>query len=211
MKTPGLYTWSWGLPNSRDHQDLLVSHKPGRITYYAQPSVSAAAQSNMKLLILALLAVFYDFSAAQFQVLDANAVANTTSVTISDACLNALQGTVNCNSSLVNIAAADSFYGIDNDTYATLCSEGCSSSLESYHNAVSSACSDQPEAWSGYPATYFGDVYWATYNLSCLADPHTGSSCMGTYLLTTWVCASISLLTLCGDRLLQQYFEQLYG
>ncbi|OOF93376.1 carbohydrate-binding module family 50 protein, partial [Aspergillus carbonarius ITEM 5010] len=102
-----------------------------------------------------------------------------TSVTISDACLNALQGTVNCNSSLVNIAAADSFYGIDNDTYATLCSEGCSSSLESYHNAVSSACSDQPEAWSGYPATYFGDVYWATYNLSCLADPHTGSSCMG--------------------------------
>ncbi|KAJ6086049.1 LysM domain protein [Penicillium sp. IBT 16267x] len=133
----------------------------------------------MNSLVLALSAIFYGFCQAQFQVLDADAIANITAVTLSDACLDALQGTVNCNSSLVNIAAADSFYGIDNETYVFLCNDGCSSSLESYHSSVSSACAGQDEAWSGYPATYFGDVYWATYNLSCLAEPISGSSCMG--------------------------------
>ncbi|OQE12254.1 hypothetical protein PENVUL_c001G06580 [Penicillium vulpinum] len=132
----------------------------------------------MNSLALALSVIFYGLCQAQFQVLDADVIANSTAVTLSDACLDALQGTVNCNSSLVNIAAADSFYGIDNETYVFLCSDGCSSSLKSYHNSVSSACAGQDEAWSGYPATYFGDVYWATYNLSCLAEPTSGSSCM---------------------------------
>lgn len=141
---------------------------------------------SMNSLVLALSALFYGFCQAQFQVLDADATAISTAVTLSDACLDALQGTVNCNSSLVNIAAADSFYGIDNETYVFLCNDGCSSSLESYHSSVSSACAGQDEAWSGYPATYFGDVYWATYNLSCLAEPTSGSSCMGKILLAIW-------------------------
>lgn len=133
----------------------------------------------MKSLVLALSAIFYGFCQAQFQVLNADDIANSTAVTLSDACLDALQGTVNCNNSLVNIAASVSFYGIDNDTYSFLCNDGCSSSLESYHSSVSSACAGQDEAWSGYPATKFGDVYWATYNLSCLAEPTSGSSCLG--------------------------------
>lgn len=137
---------------------------------------------NMALSILALWAIFYGFALAQFQVLDADSIANSTMVILSDACLNALQGTVNCNNSLVSIAASDSFYGMNDEIYPSLCNDDCSSSLASYHNAVLSACGDQPEAWSGYPATYFGDVYWATYNLSCLVDPTTGSSCMGMFL-----------------------------
>ncbi|RAK85566.1 hypothetical protein BO79DRAFT_231493 [Aspergillus costaricaensis CBS 115574] len=118
-----------------------------------------------------------------FKVLDAETIANSTSVTFSDACLTALQGTVNCNSSLVNIAAADDVYDINNNTYAYLCTDSCGSSLELYHNTVSSACAGQDEVWSGYPATYFGDMYWASYNLSCLADPTSGASCIELYRL----------------------------
>lgn len=133
----------------------------------------------MKSFGLVVLTASFTLCQAQFQVLDADSIANSTSVTLSNACLTALQGTVNCNSSLVNIAAADDVYGINNDTYAYLCTDSCGSSLESYHNTVSSACAGQDEAWSGYPPTYFGDVYWASYNLSCLADPTSGASCIG--------------------------------
>lgn len=129
----------------------------------------------MKSFGLVVLAAFFTLCQAQFQVLDAESIANSTAVKFSDACLTALQGTVNCNSTLVNIAAADDVYGINNDTYAYLCTNSCCSSLEIYHNTVSSACAGQDEAWSGYPATYFGDVYWASYNLSCLADPTSGA------------------------------------
>ncbi|PYH28141.1 LysM domain protein [Aspergillus neoniger CBS 115656] len=105
----------------------------------------------MKSFGLVLLAAFFTLCRAQFQVLDAETIANSTSVTFSDACLTALQGTVNCNSSLVNIAAADDVYGINNNTYAYLCTDSC------------------------------GDVYWASYNLSCLADPTSWASCIELY------------------------------
>ncbi|GAA91092.1 carbohydrate-binding module family 50 protein [Aspergillus luchuensis CBS 106.47] len=137
----------------------------------------------MKSFGLVVLAAFFTLCQAQFQVLDAESIANSTAVKFSDACLTALQGTVNCNSTLVNIAAADDVYGINNDTYAYLCTNSCCSSLEIYHNTVSSACAGQDEAWSGYPATYFGDVYWASYNLSCLADPTSGAHALSYQLL----------------------------
>lgn len=137
----------------------------------------------MALPVLAFWAtfLFYASALAQFQVLDPSIV-NTTAATLSTACLNALQGTVNCDPYFQSVAASDNFAAIDDEIYDSICNANCSSSLASYHSAVSSACSGQPQPWSGLPATYFGDVYWATYNLSCLADPTTGLSCMSTLL-----------------------------
>ena len=95
---------------------------------------------------------------------------------------NALQSTVQCNSSLVSIAVSDYFYQLDDSDFTSSCSSTCSSSIAKYHNSVASSYAGQPQPWSGYPATYFGDVYWSSYNLTCLTDSKTGKSCMCTSL-----------------------------
>ncbi|KAH9206729.1 hypothetical protein DL95DRAFT_347253 [Leptodontidium sp. 2 PMI_412] len=115
---------------------------------------------------------------AQFQVFENGTVANSTNVALSTACVNALQSTVQCNSSLVSIAVSDYFYQLDDSDFTSLCSSTCSSSLAKYHNSGVSSCAGQPQPWSGYPATYFGDVYWSSYNLTCLTDSKTGKSCI---------------------------------
>jgi hypothetical protein len=114
---------------------------------------------------------------AQFQVLSNETLANTTS-SLSDACLLALQGTVQCNSSLQGIAASDYFYQLDDSDFGSFCAESCGQSLAAYHESVDAACAGQPQPWDGYPMTYFGDLLWASYNLTCLTDPTSGESCM---------------------------------
>ena len=134
----------------------------------------------MLLSVIALTAVICSPAWAQIQVLDPNSLSNSTA-SLSAACVTALEATINCNSGLVPIAASGNFYSVNDDVYTSLCTTACSSSLASYHDNVVSACGSTPQAFTGYPNTYWGDVYWATYNLSCLADPTTGASCMGQY------------------------------
>ena len=134
--------------------------------------------------VFAFLSFLHRGVFAQFQIFENGTVTNSTLVDLSDACVNALQGTVQCNSSLVSIAAADYFYQLDDSDFTSLCMPSCASSLAEYHDSVASSCAGEPQAWAGYPATYFGDVFWASYNLTCLTDPTTGDSCMCTSLQT---------------------------
>lgn len=58
-----------------------------------------------------------------------------------------------------------------------LCDPRCGVSLANYHSDVSSACASDVQPFDGLPATYFGDVAAATYNLTCLTDSSTGEYC----------------------------------
>lgn len=118
----------------------------------------------------------FQIAFADFQIL--SDVANSTLVPLTSACLTALQSTVQCDQSLETVSGSDYYFGIDNGTQSSLCTDACEESLSSYHESVSNACAGQDQPWDGYPANYFGDLLWATYNYSCLADPKTGSSCM---------------------------------
>lgn len=117
-------------------------------------------------------------STAGFAVLPPGTVANSSIVNLTTQCINAMESTVQCDDNLNTIAAADYYLQVDTADFQSICTTACSTSLTTYHQNVSSACAGQPEAWSGYPATYFGDVLWASWNLTCLSDPKTGQSCM---------------------------------
>jgi hypothetical protein len=96
---------------------------------------------------------------AQFQISENGTITNSTLVELLDACVDALQGT---NRSMQFKPAADYFYQLDDSDFTSLCTPKCGSSLAGYHDSVASSCAGEPEAWAGYPATYFGDVYWAS-------------------------------------------------
>lgn len=65
-----------------------------------------------------------------------------------------------------------------NDTVLdALCAPACEQSILSYRSKVISACKNDPQPFDGLPAQYFIDVIWASYNLTCLKDPKSGSYC----------------------------------
>jgi hypothetical protein len=117
-------------------------------------------------------------SSSGFAVVPPGTVANSSIANITTQCVNAMEATVQCDDSLNTIAAADYFLPANATDFQSVCVKACGSSLATYHQTVVSACAGQPQAWDGFPATYFGDLLWATWNLTCLSDSKTGQSCM---------------------------------
>ena len=99
---------------------------------------------------------------------------------ISSGCASAVGGSLNCNPYLQALAETN-WYGSLNDTalQTSVCTSGCNTSLSTYHTTVSKACANDPQPWDGIPATWAGDILWATYNRTCLKDPTTGKYCTG--------------------------------
>lgn len=120
-----------------------------------------------------------DDATAGFAVLPPGTVANSSLADLTAQCINAMESTVQCDDNLNSLAAADYYMEVDATNLQSICSQSCSTSLAAYNQNVASACAGEPEAWSGYPATYFGNVLWASWNMTCLSDPTTGQSCMG--------------------------------
>ncbi|PKX91129.1 LysM peptidoglycan-binding domain-containing protein [Aspergillus novofumigatus IBT 16806] len=100
------------------------------------------------------------------------------SATLSAACSNALEATLQCDPYLYTLATIDHFGPLGNDTFQDqLCQSACGTSLTMYHNTVSEQCAKDPQPWDGIPAVWAGDILWATYNRTCLKDPKTGLYC----------------------------------
>ncbi|GFF42111.1 autolysin [Aspergillus udagawae] len=100
------------------------------------------------------------------------------SATLSAACSNALEATLQCDPYLYTLATIDHFGPLGNDTFQDqLCQSTCGTSLTTYHNSVSEQCAKDPQPWDGIPAVWAGDILWATYNRTCLKDPKTGVYC----------------------------------
>ncbi|KAI5291815.1 hypothetical protein KEM54_006392 [Ascosphaera aggregata] len=91
--------------------------------------------------------------------------------TLSDGCTEALKSALNCDPYLQSLAASDYYGPVGNDTLQdSLCVESCGSSLSKYHHDTQKACANDPQPWDGIPAVWVGDIYWATYNRTCLKD-----------------------------------------
>lgn len=129
------------------------------------------------LAILLLSSVLISTAVADFAVLEPGLIANSSQVTLSTACVNALQSSVACDQYLQDNAYIDSYGPLNASLLDTFCTAGCSSSLISYRKNVVSACAKDPQPFTGIPAQYFVDVIWAQYNFTCLKDPGTGQYC----------------------------------
>lgn len=116
-------------------------------------------------------------SASTFFILEAGTVANSSTATLSTACVSSIESSVQCNSYLQNVANADIYGTYDSTTQDGLCDPNCGSSLASYHSSVVASCSNDPMPWDGLPAQYYGDRVWSAYNTTCLKDSSTGQYC----------------------------------
>ncbi len=126
--------------------------------------------------LLATASILIVQSVATLTVVEPGTVANSSTSTLSTACVSAIESDVDCDPYLQIQAQADE-YGSDNVTQQYVCTEACSSSLRSYISSAGSNCGDQPLPWEGMPHSYFGKVLQATYNMTCLKDPVTGDYC----------------------------------
>lgn len=129
-------------------------------------------------LVILLSSVFVGTAVADFPVLEPGLIANSSTVSLSTACVNALQSPVACDQYLQDNAYIDSYGPLNDSLLDTFCTAGCSSSLISYRKNVISACAKDPQPFAGIPAQYFVDVIWAQYNFTCLKNPSTGQYCI---------------------------------
>lgn len=129
------------------------------------------------LAVVLLSSILLRSAIADFAVLEPGLIANSSTVTLSTACVNALQSSVACDQYLQDNAYIDAYGPLNASLLDTFCTTGCSSSLISYRKNVVSACAKDPQPYSGIPAQYFVDVIWAQYNFICLKDPGTGQYC----------------------------------
>ncbi|KAL8764772.1 MAG: hypothetical protein Q9194_006850 [Teloschistes cf. exilis] len=101
-----------------------------------------------------------------------------TSNTISQACHDAMNANLACDPYLVNLAT-NNYYGSLGDTSLqnSVCDTKCGTALSTYHNSVHQACAQDEDPWLGVPASYYGDLVFAQYNLTCLRDSQTNEFC----------------------------------
>lgn len=122
---------------------------------------------------------------------------------ISSGCASAIGGSISCDP-YIQALAETNWYGSLNDSalQTSVCPSACSTSLSTYHSIVSTACANDPQPWDGIPATWAGDILWATYNRTCLKEQQTDYLCScvpqacTTYLVqpgdTCWAIASVN-------------------
>ena len=130
-------------------------------------------------MLFLLLVIIATTSYCQFT-LYPNGTQSTT--TLSTGCSIAIGESLDCNPYLQGLAETD-YYGSLNDSalQTSICNPACGSALETYHSSISSSCANDPQPWDGIPATWAGDVLWATWNRTCLKDSKTGEYCSGRF------------------------------
>jgi hypothetical protein len=121
---------------------------------------------------------------AQFYILEPGYTANTTTATLSTACISAMESLVGCNEWFQSNAMVDVQGTFNSTVLATLCTAACKTSLTSYHTNVVTSCAGQPQPFPGLPATYYGDITSASFNLTCLTDTVTGEYCSGKHSIS---------------------------
>jgi hypothetical protein len=121
---------------------------------------------------------------AQFYILEPGYTANTTTATLSTACISAMESLVECNEWFQSNAMVDVQGTFNSTVLATLCTASCKTSLTSYHTNVVTSCAGQPQPFPGLPATYYGDITSASFNLTCLTDTVTGEYCSGKHSIS---------------------------
>ncbi|KAJ5588344.1 hypothetical protein N7537_011022 [Penicillium hordei] len=112
---------------------------------------------------------------------------------LSTACATALQASLDCNPFLTYVMTSNYYTSVGNTTIQDeFCSTACSSDLASYRDDVATSCANDPQPFSGYPATY-----WADWAISAFDHNQTVES-DGTNLLTDQLCSScvVSLFSL---------------
>ncbi|KAJ5113891.1 carbohydrate-binding module family 50 protein [Penicillium angulare] len=133
---------------------------------------------------------------------------------ISTACATALQASLDCDPFLTYVMTSNYYTSIGNTTIQDeFCSTDCSNDLASYRKDVATSCANDPQPFSGYPATYWADWAISAFEHVCMKDADTGEYCVdvigeyfqnqtvesdGTDLPTDQLCSScvISLFTL---------------
>lgn len=97
---------------------------------------------------------------------------------VSSSCAAAIMDVVQCEGYLLTLITDDYYGPFGNQTLQDqLCDPACGISLAQYQSTVASACALDPQPYQGLPATYFGDVAYATYNLTCLQDTASSQYC----------------------------------
>jgi hypothetical protein len=151
--------------------------------------------------ILALLAATaIEKTQAQIILYNSTAAINSTQP-LSVGCQNALMSNISCPIELLYFAGEGDLMATDNVTVPQICTSSCTENLASYHNNVSTACAQDPQLWSGIPATWPGDVMWAYANRTCLMNTTTGQYCVDE-VLSWWTTLDTN------DTLLSDYPTQ---
>jgi hypothetical protein len=132
--------------------------------------------------LLPAVIVLSDHALATITPYPQNALTSSTTVTLSDACISAMEADIDCNPYLAMIANVDVYGAIESGNQTEVCDASCGESLSAYRASVITACSDDAQAWQGYNHEYYGDALWASYNLTCLTDSKTGAYCTGKIL-----------------------------
>lgn len=98
---------------------------------------------------------------------------------VDPSCEQALTSVVKCNDYTLRFQSNIYRGSLDNDTLtASVCDEGCGTSLKKWFTAVTKACggsSDNTEL----PWQYAGGQIWAGWNETCLKDKNSASYCNG--------------------------------
>lgn len=99
---------------------------------------------------------------------------------LSDACENALYGTVKCDDSISSLVTDDYIGSLGNSTTtAMLCAASCESSIAELYDSVSTSCGDSAELTPGISYLSMINELWSNWNQSCFVDPTTGQNCNG--------------------------------
>ncbi|KAJ6045686.1 carbohydrate-binding module family 50 protein [Penicillium canescens] len=98
---------------------------------------------------------------------------------LSTACATALQASLVCDPFLTYVMTSNYYTSVGNTTIQDeFCSTACSSDLASYRDDVATSCANDPQPFSGYPATYWADWAISAFDHVCMKDADTGEYCV---------------------------------
>ena len=95
---------------------------------------------------------------------------------LSQACLTAMNTTLQCPSQFTTYPNSDFSGPFSNAELDAFCSPACRSSVAEYKSAVSSSCDHSKPIFDNVPATFVIDRMAAYQNRTCLEDPN-GNYC----------------------------------
>lgn len=97
-------------------------------------------------------------------------------VTLAKSCINALTATIDCHSYVQTFTELHYRQSLQNVTLTdAICTTGCSQSLRSWFDSVSTACAGKTVG--GAIPTKYGGYMWAEWNETCVKDPRTKQYC----------------------------------
>ncbi|KAF7184584.1 hypothetical protein CNMCM7691_005768 [Aspergillus felis] len=168
-----------------------------------------AAFSTGLPLLTGILFAFCSWTNAQAFLPDADGTVLTAGYpdSLSPGCQASFNHSTQCNSTL-GAVAFDALFPTS-DQLATICTDNCLESLQSFRSQLLQSCAGESYPLDGQlvPATYNADQLLFTYNYTCLKDPSTGEYCAP--LVDQWSQDGPTPQQSCSDCMLRTFQVEL--